>query len=667
MICTGSTSDVKKSAGQMFRAFLLGLGLAVVQVGLFRELMAVLYGNELVFSLLLAAWTIGIAAGSLIWRAGKPGRTGLVLCLLTALFAFWAVRYVRLWLGWSLGESTGFFATLAVVILAVFPAGFLGGTCFRALVSGGAPGQGARTYALESIGFAAGAFLTALWFVGPGCNADSLVRSGQWPGYQVLAARETPYASLVVAERGGARSLFVNGLHTATTRDALTAEETVHYSLLAHPAPLKVLLIGGLASGAVAEALKYPGLCLDVVEQDAQVAALVRDLFPDVAQSLQDPRVRVLVGDGRRWLRERRGPYDVIIVAAGDPLSALAGRYYTREFFADARAALTVNGIFSATMSASEEYVNSEGRRALSGLYATLKSVFGRVAVIPGGRYIFLTGSDKIDPAILSARLKARGVATRFVRPEFFNDRLSLRRVEAASDLVQGGGEVNTDLRPLAVVDNLVYQTVRTGAGFSALAAFFRKYSLWLWVLPVVVFFWARGVSANARAALVVAGFSQMLFQVGVVMILQTVFGNVYSLLGGLLALFMLGLACGSWQLSSSVGLGKAVLAGGVLLAAAGFLAPYVMHNNAWAMVFLVVLPFMAGYCGGWIFRMASDDIASVPKAYGLDLLGAVPGALLGGVFLIPLWGMPQAFAFAAALHFAVYLAQGRGVARTAS
>ena len=81
---------------------------------------------------------------------------------------------------------------------------------------------------------------------------------------------------MVVAERGGAISLFENGLHVATTGSAFTAEEMVHYAMLAHPSPQRVLFIGGLASGVLGEALRYSNLGIDIIERDAQTVNLFR-------------------------------------------------------------------------------------------------------------------------------------------------------------------------------------------------------------------------------------------------------------------------------------------------------------------------------------------------------------------------------------------------------
>ena len=80
-----------------------------------------------------------------------------------------------------------------------------------------------------------------------------------WRGFHLVAARIL-YGSLAVVETGASRSLFENGLIVMTVPDPAAAEEAVHFALLEHPDPRRLLLIGGGVNGSVAEALTHPSL-----------------------------------------------------------------------------------------------------------------------------------------------------------------------------------------------------------------------------------------------------------------------------------------------------------------------------------------------------------------------------------------------------------------------
>lgn len=64
------------------RLFLLGFLSAILQVLLFRALMTVLYGHEMVIVGLLTAWLLGIALGCFFW-AVFAGQRGVIIFGLT--------------------------------------------------------------------------------------------------------------------------------------------------------------------------------------------------------------------------------------------------------------------------------------------------------------------------------------------------------------------------------------------------------------------------------------------------------------------------------------------------------------------------------------------------------------------------------------------------------
>lgn len=80
-----------------------------------------------------------------------------------------------------------------------------------------------------------------------------------------------------------------------------------------HPAPRRALVVG-LSTGAWATViLGMPGIeALDVVEINPGYVDLIRR-YPAVAPLLADPRLRLNVDDGRRWLRAHPGErYDLV-------------------------------------------------------------------------------------------------------------------------------------------------------------------------------------------------------------------------------------------------------------------------------------------------------------------------------------------------------------------
>ena len=120
-----------------------------------------------------------------------------------------------------------------------------------------------------------------------------------------------------------------------------------HLPMLLHPAPRRVLVIGFGAGGTAWSLSRYEALQqLDIVEFVPGVIRAAR-FFPEVNHGvLGDPRLRVIIDDGRNYLLVTPHTYDVVSVDTLDPKHAGNGNLYTREFYELSKRALTPGGIF---------------------------------------------------------------------------------------------------------------------------------------------------------------------------------------------------------------------------------------------------------------------------------------------------------------------------------
>ena len=141
--------------------------------------------------------------------------------------------------------------------------------------------------------------LAVIFFVGVAPRLERQALARQWSGFHVLASRDSIYGNLTATETVNIRSLYENGLVLASTPDESAAEESVHYALLEHPAPRRVLLIGGGASGSIAQTLKHPTIeRIDLVELDPELIGMMLYFFPAESGALtSDSRVHLHYAD----------------------------------------------------------------------------------------------------------------------------------------------------------------------------------------------------------------------------------------------------------------------------------------------------------------------------------------------------------------------------------
>src|SRR5208283_4901435 len=95
------------------------------------------------------------------------------------------------------------------------------------------------------------------------------------------------------------------------------------------------------------------------------------------------------------------GRYDVILSAAPNPTSGLINRFYTREFFEEARRALKKDGVLALSLEGTPRSYMSAPQEALAAdILATLRWVFGNsVAAFPSDNGIhFLASKSRPFP-----------------------------------------------------------------------------------------------------------------------------------------------------------------------------------------------------------------------------------------------------------------------------
>jgi hypothetical protein len=117
---------------------------------------------------------------------------------------------------------------------------------------------------------------------------------------------------------------------------------------LLQPHPRRILVIG-LSGGAWVRALQgFPDVeRIEVVEINPGYLELIR-AYPDIAPIFADPRLRVHIDDGRRWLR--RNPderYDLIVQNTSYYWRANADNLLSREYFGELQQHLNGGGVIA--------------------------------------------------------------------------------------------------------------------------------------------------------------------------------------------------------------------------------------------------------------------------------------------------------------------------------
>ncbi len=201
-------------------------------------------------------------------------------------------------------------------------------------------------------------------------------------GFHLLYYRDGVNTTISVDQNGDALVYRSNGKTDASTYPTDIANQLLlgHLPMLRHPAPQDVFVLG-LGTGVTAAAVaRYPVRRLDIIELEPATVDAARFFDHQNHGVLNDPRVRLLLADGRNRLRAARDRYDVVISDPSDIWVAGIASLFTREFYAIVRARLRPGGLMVQWI-----HTHSFAPRDLALLAATFRSVFPHLEIWSSG------------------------------------------------------------------------------------------------------------------------------------------------------------------------------------------------------------------------------------------------------------------------------------------
>ncbi len=163
-----------------------------------------------------------------------------------------------------------------------------------------------------------------------------------------LHAEQTPYQRIEILETASYGTVMViDGFVMLTDRDNFIYHEMMtHPALFSHPAPGRVLIVGGGDCGSLREVLRHPEVGqVWQVDIDERVTRLAERYFPRLCEANADPRVRLHFEDALQWIgRAPQGSLDVIVVDSTDPIGPAEG-LFGAAFYHDCWQALGAGGV----------------------------------------------------------------------------------------------------------------------------------------------------------------------------------------------------------------------------------------------------------------------------------------------------------------------------------
>lgn len=281
----------------------------------------------------------------------------------------------------------------------------------------------------------------------------------------VVFEAHSPYHHVQVIDDRGTRLLSFNG--TQETRMSLTDPLQGHfeYTEFFHTPwvwnrDIKRVLALGLGGGSIQRAYQhyYTNVMLESVEVDPVVIKVAKEYF----HVKEAPTHRIHQHDGRTFLQRGSATYDVILVDAYTSSrygSSIPPHLVTREFFAQASARLSTNGVLAYNVIGQFQ----SGRPDIIGsLHRTMKEVFPQVYLFPASSSLnVVMVATKSAAPYDYARVQRDGaelIRTGKVKLPTFATRLRA---------FQNVPPRNAAISPVLTDDRAPVESLMRGAGFS--------------------------------------------------------------------------------------------------------------------------------------------------------------------------------------------------------
>jgi spermidine synthase len=199
------------------------------------------------------------------------------------------------------------------------------------------------------------------------------------------------------------KMLAVDNMVMCTEKDEHAYHEMItHVPLQLAPHVNNVLVIGGGDGGTVREILRYAHIKnVTMVEIDEAVVRASKEHLPQLAASLEDSRLNLIIEDGIKFAATAGNEtYDFIILDSSDPVGPAKG-LFSSEFFKNIHRILKPQG-FLVAQSESPRFNHAafvELNQCLKSIFKSVHCFLAFIPTYPTGMWSFtLTSKEQINP-----------------------------------------------------------------------------------------------------------------------------------------------------------------------------------------------------------------------------------------------------------------------------
>ncbi|KAL8966067.1 MAG: hypothetical protein Q9183_003535 [Haloplaca sp. 2 TL-2023] len=225
--------------------------------------------------------------------------------------------------------------------------------------------------------------------------------SDMWPGQamtlkvnQIIHHEKSKYQDVLIFESSDHGTVLVlDNVIQCTERDEFAYQEMItHLAMNAHPNPKRVLVIGGGDGGVLREVVKHSTVETAILcDIDEAVIRLSKKYLPGMSIGFQHPNVSVHVGDGFKFLADKKNEFDVIITDSSDP-EGPAESLFQKPYFELLYGALREGGVI--TTQAENQWLHlsliTNLKKQCKEVFPTVEYAYTTIPTYPSGQIGFM-------------------------------------------------------------------------------------------------------------------------------------------------------------------------------------------------------------------------------------------------------------------------------------
>ena len=479
----------------------------------------------------------------------------------------------------------------------------------------------------------------------------------QYGDQEIIAHTDTPYQHLTLTKYESQKTLYSDSRKVFSTPDQSSAEQ-IHLIMWHNPDIKNMAVIGLPAPDIISELAKYSDIKFDIYENDP---VLLKFLNRNLDLKLS-ANMSVINGDPFSKIPASQKHYDIVWLTDAQPFDGIGNRYLTIDFFDKLRVNLTEKGFLAFYIPGTTNRLKKDIQEYLSVIYNSLRVHYRSVKILSEDNFIFLAGNDSVFvKAGLNDLLNSQriyNIETNFVDSTYLAyllDPINQSKLNAVYD-----NQVKTSnsiCKPVVYYYNSILWAERYSQAERAILKFWKSNRTVLFVILVLPILTLLTLIKNRKriASLslsFLAGLGGMTLEIALLVLYQSYVGNIYSQIGMLIGLFMIGIALGGYlplrlktgQIYNTKWFYLASSLAGILVV--GFLFATRFDGPLFLKIIIIfIIALLSGIYNGFVFSFSSicyrrlSDRNRPGLLYLLDLSGSTMAGLFVSILFIPLLG----------------------------